>query len=1085
VALHQGWADQLTRTLGVPLASVAPSVWHGDPARADPRASHGAPVPEEVVLERAVQQALALAQQEKSTWTRADLVKYLGRVLPRTGRDPASVPALLEDLADRTLRSQFEPVRCLEAPEPVPVPDALLRADGRSVYRRHGGTRYATRAQLSLEEAMTAQAGAHGAPRLTREDAARHLGADLARLEDALGGRASDTDDRTTESGVREDQAAAALSVLTDGRRVSVINAPAGSGKTYVLGHLARAWSETGLGPVIGITTSQSARNTLASWVAESYNSAQFLGHLFGQRGALGPRPTGPGPLLLVDEASMMSTPDLADLIDLATQRDGKVVLAGDTMQLQAVENGGGMSLLATRLGHVRLTEPGRFRQQWERAASLRLRDGDTTVLADYDEHARIRGGSPEEMTDAAVADYVALTASGTDVLLMAASHSLRRELSRRIRDDLIRLGIVSGRTTVGIADGEKAGPGDLIVATRNDRSTEAGESGRMLANGDLLRVEAVTARGLLVRRALDPDKQTGQRRWTDRQFVYADFYDAQLGYAVTDHVAQGRTVHTGLAVITGTEDRQHAYVALTRGTTENTAYVFTQPPNQVDLLPGPRPAPELDRYDRRTTPAPVSTGGDRPESALGVLAGVIARDGQEPSAVRVRQQALSDADHLGILHAVWTAETTSARQQRYQQILAGQLPPGREPEQSPRARWLWRTLHAAELAGADIRQLVARAIAERDLVGVRDTAAVIDARIRRRQGSPVPVPAGPWSSQVPTDADPARQAFLTRLAEVMDARKTRIGEHAATAKLPWATSGLGPVPAGQPARAEWETRAASVGAYRELSGYSDPADPIGPEPTGGSPALRAAWHEALAALGPAVGTNVRRMPDGLLLHFRTTYPLETAWAPAWVGDQLRQVRAAARHAELARLTCLAEAAAAARDHDNARAASQRAIADSHAALLEAHREREAALVIAAADRAAWDAATRQQRQAAVAADAELRRRHPGQTREPLRSAEPEPKAGREVAREQPARPSLAELLAQHTAVTRRLAERASQKTPESGYGSGAWEWDRTHPLLRPERSEAILQPPPPEMIPSRFILDRAAERDRDWEAGS
>ena len=77
VALHQGWADKLTRTLGVPLASVAPSVWHGGPGHAHPRASHagqGGPVPEEVVLARAAQQALALAQQEKSTWTRAVLV---------------------------------------------------------------------------------------------------------------------------------------------------------------------------------------------------------------------------------------------------------------------------------------------------------------------------------------------------------------------------------------------------------------------------------------------------------------------------------------------------------------------------------------------------------------------------------------------------------------------------------------------------------------------------------------------------------------------------------------------------------------------------------------------------------------------------------------------------------------------------------------------------------------------------------------------------------------------------------------------------------------------------------------------------
>jgi hypothetical protein len=38
------------------------------------------------------------------------------------------------------------------------------------------------------------------------------------------------------------------------------------------------------------------------------------------------------------------------------------------------------MSLLAGRLGYVRLAEPVRFRAGWERAASLRLRDGDGAV---------------------------------------------------------------------------------------------------------------------------------------------------------------------------------------------------------------------------------------------------------------------------------------------------------------------------------------------------------------------------------------------------------------------------------------------------------------------------------------------------------------------------------------------------------------------------------------------------------------------------------------------------------------------------------------------------------------------------------
>ena len=180
------WAGKLARTLGVSLASVAPSVWHGATGRAA-HAQRGAngTVRTELELSRAAQKAVALAQQDKSTWTRADVIKYLGRVLPRSGMNPAAAAALLENLADRALASEFEPVVCLEAPEPAEVPRSLLRADGRSVYQRHGGTRFATRAQLVMEERMLTQARASGAPRLTRAQAAR-----ARRRPGATGGRA-------------------------------------------------------------------------------------------------------------------------------------------------------------------------------------------------------------------------------------------------------------------------------------------------------------------------------------------------------------------------------------------------------------------------------------------------------------------------------------------------------------------------------------------------------------------------------------------------------------------------------------------------------------------------------------------------------------------------------------------------------------------------------------------------------------------------------------------------------------------------------------------------------------------------------
>ena len=1090
---HAGWADKLAHTLGVSLAAVAPSVWHGATGRA--AHAHGAKgaVPTELELSRAAQKAVALAQQEKSTWTRADVIKYLGRVLPRSGMAPAAVATLLEDLSDRALRSEFEPVLCLEAPEPAEVPRSLLRADGRSVYQRHGGTRYATRTQLAMEERMLTQARASGAPRLARVQAARALGAGLAQLDDALTGHAPHADAPRTQTGLREDQAAAALSVLTDGMRVSVINAPAGSGKTHVLTETGKAWAAAGLGPVVGITAAQSARNTLAAGVQVSYNSAQFLGHLPGRRGARGPVETGPAPVLLVDEASTMPGPDLADLIAYARARDGKVILAGDTSQLQAVENGGGMSLLARALGYARLAEPVRFRAVWEQHASLRLRDGDPAVLAEYDQHGRILGGDPEHMMDAAAAAYVALAADGTDTLLLAAEHTLRREMSRRIRHDLITLGIVAPGPAVRIADGAAASPGDLITATRNDHTLEAGESGRTLANGDLLRIEAVTARGLVVRRALDADRSTGRRQWTDRTFLYQHFGDAELGYAVTDHVAQGRTVHTGLAVITGTEDRQHAYVALTRGTDANLAYVFTTSPKRADPVPGPRPAPELARYDQihaeRDGVRAPSTSPAAPGAALGVLAGVLDRDGQQHSATQTRQQALADADHLAVLHAIWTTETTSARQQRYRDLLAAALPPEHHRGTSHQARWLWRTLRGAELAGLDPAQVLTEAIGERDLAGSRDLAAVLDARIRYRIGALVPRPAGPWSAQVPAITDPGRRAYVTEIAALMDARKDRIGEHAAEHALPWAVNALGPVPEHPLDRLDWQKKAASIGAWRELSGYHHPTEPIGPEPAAAAPDLRAAWHEALAALGPPDGADVRGMPDGRLLHLRDTYPIETAWAPRYVGDELRQVRAAAWNARLAAIRASAEANAAARRGQHDHAAQQQQLGDSYQALHQAYRHRETVFAAIMADRADWDAATRAQRHLAIAADAELRHRHPEQHYPPLRSAEPQPatQAQRDELTLTAGQPIpemgqwIKDLAATHHTFADELAERQSLTVPSEDPDYG--DLGQAFPPWPGPARDAILQPPKPEIRPSPRVLQRAADRDADPEA--
>src|SRR5205807_4722658 len=136
------------------------------------------------------------------------------------------------------------------------------------------------------------------------------------------------------------------------------------------------------------------------------------------------------------------------------------------------------------------------------------------------------------------------------------------------------------------------------------------------------------------------------------------------------------------------------------------------------------------------------------------------------------------------------------------------------------------------------------------------------------------------WSGQVPEIADPARRAYAEQIAAMMDARKDRIGEHIAGHSPAWAVTALGPVPDHPVDRLDWQRRASSIGAWRELSGYDHPADPVGPEPVTAAPDLRAAWYEPLAPLGPVDGPDVRGIPDRLLLHPRHTYPPRTASPP-------------------------------------------------------------------------------------------------------------------------------------------------------------------------------------------------------------
>jgi hypothetical protein len=1079
----RGWQAKAAQQAGVDLASLYRRVSRLERGGGTP--GDTAPELTRDEISRAAQKALQRCAGENSKWTRADLVANIGRVLPRRAADPDRQAALLEELADRALAGEFGPVACLEAPEPVPVPASLRRPDGRSVYQRHGGVKYATGVQLSREEKLAAQAGATGAPVMRREEAAAALGADAADLEAAL---REPPGAGAAACGLRLDQAAAAFHVLTSSRRVEAIVGPAGSGKTRVLAGIGRAWAP---GRVVGITPSQSSRDVLAAaGVAECYNFAQFLGHLEDQRGALGAVRLGPGDLVLVDEASMFSNPDLADIVDHAARSGAKVAMALDPQQLQAVENGGGASLITRTQGYVQLPEPVRFSEAWERPASLALRVGKTAVLADYAEHGRIRAGTAEEILEAAAQAYVAHLLEGKDCLLIARSHELRRELCRRVRGDLQHLGLVAwDGPSIEIADGQRATVGDLIVCTENDPTVDAG--GVRLANQHVLRIEAITPGGPMVRRMLEAEPGTGSPRWTDQAFLFPGYRTAELGYAVTEHVAQGRTVAATRTVVAPGDDRQGTYVGATRGTSGNVLMVITPSPGLADPQPLSRPAPELSRFRRlsleRQGYRPQRTPQGDLDEGLAVLADVLARDATDLAATEYRARQWSSADHLGLLHAIWMDLAERADAKRFRPLVQSALADcwgiADGGLDSPTARWLYRTMRAAELAGEDPARAVREAVSSRDLAGARDIPAVIDARMRRSVQAMTPRPFGRWADRVPETGDPEIREYLARLATLMDERRERIGEHAAEHQPTWAVKALGPVPEDPAARERWQERAGAVGAYRELFGHDDERQPIGPEPIADHPDKRALWHEAWLALGPAGETDLRGRADGSLWLIRDQYQAETAWAPKQVGRELGYVRASAEDARLRVIRSQAEAEAARKAGDHERATRHDQEAERSRAQEAAYRVQESILAGLVEDRRAWEAATEPQRRLAVAADAELRRRYPEMRIEPLRSAEPgevteEERAELDVMPEphQDYQPPawMRDLAGAREEFGERLADRHSVMQPHEDPDYA--DIGPAFPSWHQEDRDTVLHPPKPPIPASDRLAGRQAE---------
>lgn len=1141
-ALLRDWERKSRENEVGTLRELARGIWARVPGAAAPTAAQmeewlqaqGIMTPAQERVAMAA--GLAQVQQEKSVWGRPELVRCIAQNLPdhAAAAGPQAAVALLERLADRALAGEAgEPVRRLDAPEWPRVPDSLRRADGESIYRPHGTALYATAAQLSMEERMLAHAQERGVPRVAPDVAAKLLGEDPARMEEHLRAakeQALDPDGRT-RTGLRLDQATAAFLPLTSDRRTELIVGPAGTGKSFTGSKAAEAWQAAGLGRVYGVTMTSAGREVLAGMgIKHVYNTAQMLGHTEEARGTRGPVDIGPNALIIVDEATQTSMHDGADLLALASANNAKVLMIGDHAQIGAVESGGMFSWFARQLGYAQLTEAARFKADWEGRASLAIRDGEVSALAEYDQHGRLHGGSYEEMAEQAARAYVTEYLAGTNVVLAAYAHEERGDLARRVQGYLKDWDQLDTSVETALRDGAVAYCGDLIVATRNDNHLQAGEAGRHLVNTDVLRVDGIDGAAVTVQRLLEHDRESGDRIWSQPFTLRASYLagHADLGYARTWHSVQGSTVSVGISLANDSRARSGVYPSLTRGELENHIYAYPAAQQPKSAGYGAQADPEIARARRlqaeRNGEQAAAQPGDY--DPVTVLARALRRDDQELSATETRAQALGNADHLGTLHFMWQEQVRAESSARFAQAVQDTLPAAEAQETLRDTDDLWRALRAAELTGRDGPATLREAVTQRDLAGAESISAVLTSRVREMTEHLPPVPRESWASRVRETGDPDRDRFVSELAAGMDGRQARLGRQAAEEQPLWARQALGAVPEDPARRQEWEARAGQIGAFREMFGYDHPGQAIGPEPRTTSPEARAEWHIALGVLAKIDGIDVRGLTDGQLLLRRQAYERETAWAPKYVGEELRLARMEEHRSRVDALRHDYEAAAAARRGDEEKAVQHRQTAAAYKSLGGLARQMADKFGEAQDTRRQWEAMTEPTRRLAVASDIELHRRGALESGDKLKSAEPQGfvypaervpadvwvqeklDGGLEIARggepEQPESrteeqqrealgltlkdtqmelsPQVDEIAAYNRERQAKIDEMATMRVPAEN--EEEIDLGRAWSLAAERERGAVIQPPRPEIPPAQPVAAAATQRDMDMEAG-
>jgi ATP-dependent exoDNAse (exonuclease V) alpha subunit len=414
---------------------------------------------------------------------------------------------------------------------------------------------------------------------------------------------------------LRPEQRRAVEGVL-DSRDLAInIRGAAGTGKTATLREIDRGLREAGH-EVLAVAPTRSAVDELEK---VGFRDAMTVSRLLE---AQEPQGALRGRVLIVDEAGMVSGPQMQSLLHLAEHQGARIVFSGDTRQIPSVEASDALRILERESGlmSVSLTEVQRQTNSAYREAVKTIRHSPEEGFAQLEKLGAIREVSIFDRGQIVAELHREFRAEGRDTLVVAGTHAEVSQLTDAIRQDRKEHGALGvghsfdryvslqwtraqkeelsnyqeGQILQFHRDTKLAKRHDSLevvrimpesLVARKETGEELNISPKQtrafsvyerqpieVAPGDSLMLtanrrgpELRATNGELVKVS---SLEGGAIRLEDGRTLPANYHDYTHGYAVTAHRSQGKTVDT-VIISADAMKKELFYVAASRGRSE------------------------------------------------------------------------------------------------------------------------------------------------------------------------------------------------------------------------------------------------------------------------------------------------------------------------------------------------------------------------------------------------------------------------------------------------------------------------------------------------------------------------------------